>query len=396
MFTPNISEFPKFDLLNLLTTCFGKPTKLTKLCVLIDLPELDLMIDHNFMQDGKFTVQTHGVKEFYNPLKGQIGENLNLVQVDLFAFKTTYGSNLDPDDDAIDSNGKRLSLDNDIYPNYDIILATTDYSLTAPLTAKAKQYGFRGATLHGLNDIILNSGLSVNYNTISDQAEVFRNVLTASDSFEISFEALNEEYNLRIFVDKQDAQKSHGLCPEGKPDVANLPAGEVYFVPTGAEGSFPFRYSDGTLAEMIVHEGKIISAKFIQGDTKLVNDRNEQLKDDPATGIIGELGFGTQLLPFSGKDIQDEKIFGTCHVATGRSDHLGGNLTPELFNSKMNASHDDILYAPPKTPEINVSSVFMHKDGATSKIFSNYEPTPWLLEKVSSVYPVEKFSTVSA
>ena len=147
---------------------------------------------------------------------------------------------------------------------------------------------------------------------------------------------------------------------------------------------------------MIVHEGKIISAKFIQGDTKLVNDRNEQLKDDPATGIIGELGFGTQLLPFSGKDIQDEKIFGTCHVATGRSDHLGGNLTPELFNSKMNASHDDILYAPPKTPEINVRSVFMHKDGATSKIFSNYEPTPWLLEKVSSVYPVEKFSTVSA
>ena len=396
MFTPNISEFPKFDLLNLLTTCFGKPTTPTKLCVLIDLPELDLMIDHNFMQDGKFTVQTHGVNEFYKPLKGQIGEMFNLSNVDLFGFKTTYGSNLDPDDDAIDSNGKLLSLDNDIYPNYDIILATTDYSLTAPLTAKAKQYGFRGATLHGLNDIILNSGLSVNYNTISDQAEVFRNVLTASDSFEISFEALNQEYNLKIFVEKQDAQKSHGLCPEGKPDVANLPAGEVYFVPTGAEGSFPFRYSDGTLAEMIVHEGKIISAKFIQGDTKLVNDRNEQLKDDPATGIIGELGFGTQLLPFSGKDIQDEKIFGTCHVATGRSDHLGGNLTPELFNSKMNASHDDILYAPPKTPEINVSSVFMHKDGATSKIFSNYEPTPWLLEKVSSVYPVEKFSTVSA
>ena len=108
MFTPNISEFPKFDLLNLLTTCFGKPTTPTKLCVLIDLPELDLMIDHNFMQDGKFTVQTHGVNEFYKPLKGQIGEMFNLSNVDLFAFKTTYGSNLDPDDDAIDSNGKRL------------------------------------------------------------------------------------------------------------------------------------------------------------------------------------------------------------------------------------------------------------------------------------------------
>ena len=140
---------------------------------------------------------------------------------------------------------------------------------------------------------------------------------------------------------------------------------------------------------------KILSAKLLDGDGKLVDARNLQLKEDPATGIIGELGFGTQLLPFSGKDIQDEKIFGTCHVATGRSDHLGGNLTPELFNSKMNASHDDILYAPPKTPEINVISVQMHKNDECREIFSNYEPTPWLLEQVSSVYPVDKFSALT-
>ena len=33
----------------------------------------------------------------------------------------------------------------------------------------------------------------------------------------------------------------------------------------------------------------------------------------------------------------------------------------ELFNSRLNASHDDILFAPPKTPEINVVSVKMIK-----------------------------------
>ena len=177
--------------------------------------------------------------------------------------------------------------------------------------------------------------------------------------------------------------------------MANLPAGEVYFVPEGADGSFPFRYSDGTLAEMVVVNGKIIEAKFLRGNIEKVNSRNQQLSDDPATGIIGELGFGTQLLPFSGKDIQDEKIFGTCHVATGRSDHLGGNLTPDLFNSKMNASHDDILYAPPKTPEITVTSVKMHKNGDSIEIFSSYEPTPWLLDQISTAYPVECFSVLS-
>ena len=52
------------------------------------------------------------------------------------------------------------------------------------------------------------------------------------------------------------------------------------------------------------------------------------------TGELGELGFGTQELPVSGRDIQDEKILGTMHVATGRSDHLGGTLTPDRFANK--------------------------------------------------------------
>ena len=132
-------------------------------------------------------------------------------------------------------------------------------------------------------------------------------------------------------------------------------------------------------------------AALIKGDQNLINSRNKQLTEDPATGIIGELGFGTQLLPFSGKDIQDEKILGTCHVATGRSDHLGGNLTPDLFNSRLNASHDDILYAPPKTPEISVTEVRMLKNGESVAILRNFQPTPYLLDRLSDEYPIQKF-----
>ena len=142
---------------------------------------------------------------------------------------------------------------------------------------------------------------------------------------------------------------------------------------------------------MIVHEGKIISAKFIQGDTKLVNDRNEQLKDDPATGIIGELGFGTQLLPFSGKDIQDEKIFGTCHVATGRSDHLGGNLTPELFNSKMNASHDDILLHPPKLLKLMLEVYLCTRMERLQKYFPIMNRPHGCLKKSHRCTPLKNF-----
>ena len=391
MYNPDLSEFSPFDLQKLLVTCFGSSNEPLKLCILIDLPDLDLIKSKSFATDEKFAVQKHAVDKFLTPLRNTKLEDFNVSSVDFFAYKTTYGSNLDPEDGAVDETGAPVSLSRNVYPNYDIILAITDYSLTAPLTAQAKIHGFRGATLHGLNDIILNSGLSVDYNFVSKQAEVFRQVITFTDHFDINFKALDRSFKLTLRCDKQDAQKSHGLCPEGKPDVANLPAGEVYFVPNGAEGSFPFRYSDGTIAEMIVEDGAIIKSNLISGNQEIVDARNTQLKEDPATGILGELGFGTQLLPVSGKDIQDEKIFGTCHVATGRSDHLGGNLTPELFNSKMNASHDDILYAPHKTPEISVSSVVMHKNGETQEIFSDYFPSPWLLDRVSTVYPAEKF-----
>ena len=393
MILPNIDEFPSFSLKRLLSTCFGNESSgLKKICILIDLPDLNLMRDHKFLTLDGFSVQKYAYNTFLHDLKDGVSEELSYSENGFFAFKTTGGSNLDPEDEAVNSNGDALSLENDIYPNFDIILAITDYSLTAPLTASAKIHGFRGATLHGVNEIILNSGLSVDYLKISKQAELFRSILDHTDYFEIDFHALGNDSTLRIDCDGQNAQKSHGLCPEGIPDVANLPAGEVYFVPTSASGSFPFRFSDGTLAQMEVVDGAITKAVLLSGDSELVNSRNKQLSDDPATGIIGELGFGTQLLPFSGKDIQDEKILGTCHVATGRSDHLGGTLTPDLFNSKLNASHDDILYAPPKTPEITVKEVRMYKDGQGTPILRDFIPTPFLLDRLEPEYPVEKFA----
>ena len=389
MYIPDLSSFKPFSLERLLSTCFSLPCDTIKCCVLIDLENPKDITSFGFLNNPGNDVQKRGVHHFYEPLKGVRGKDLGITSCDLFAFKCTGGSNLDPEDVLFNIDGEELTFTEHVCPNYDLILAITDYSLTAPLTAMAKKYGFRGATLHGLNETILNSGLSIDYQLVSRQAELFRSFLDESDSFRISFECFDKTYELNVDCGKQTAQKSHGLCPPGSPDVANLPAGEVYFVPYGADGSFPFRFGEGTLCEMVVKNGKITHAKYISGDVELVKARQLQLDEDPATGIIGELGFGTQLLPFAGCDIQDEKILGTCHIATGRSDHLGGNLTPELFNSRENASHDDILYAPPKTPVFIVSSVEMYKDGKCTKILENFVPSPILLDHLEKEYPVE-------
>ncbi len=129
---------------------------------------------------------------------------------------------------------------------------------------------------------------------------------------------------------------------------------------------------------MAVRGGRIVEAKLLSGTQQVVDEHVARLKSDPATGEIGELGFGTQLLPPSGKDIQDEKILGTMHVATGRSDHLGGHLTPDKFSNRKNATHDDILFAPEKTPEINVPQVRMHRDGRTEILIENFVPAEYM------------------
>jgi aminopeptidase len=375
--------FPPFSLTRLLTTVFA-PKPGERIAILIDLPDPRAVKDFAFLKDTALTIQRHAHDVFYQGLKkGGLAE-LKLTGGDLFAYQVTGGSNLDLPDAAFDPAGREVSLAKDVYPRYNIILCISTFSATAPLTAFAKQFGFRGATLHGLNDIILKTGLAVDYNQVSRDAEKLRLGLTRADYFEIDFTVLGQKHMLTLQCAKQEAQKSHGICRGDHPDVANLPAGEVYFVPQSAEGVFPLRYEDGTIGLMQVSGGRIQKASLLQGRQSVIDEHSRKLKSDPVTGEIGELGFGTQELPPSGRDIQDEKILGTLHVATGRSDHLGGHLTPDKFASAKNATHDDILFSPTKTPEILVTQARMFRDGRKEIVIEEFRPSAYLKKLLAS------------
>ncbi|HZM02450.1 MAG TPA: hypothetical protein VFC44_05465 [Candidatus Saccharimonadales bacterium] len=375
--------FPPFSLTRLLTTVFApKPSE--RVAILIDLPDPRAVKDFAFLRDKSLTIQRHACEVFYEGLKNGGLAEMKLTGGDLFAYQVTGGSNLDLPSVAFDPAGREVNLEKDVYPNYNIILCISTFSATAPLTAFAKKFGFRGATLHGLNDIILRTGLSVDYNAVSRNAEKLRLGLTRADYFEIDFEVAGQKHKLTLQCARQEAQKSHGMCRGDKPDVANLPAGEVYFVPASAEGVFPLRYEDGTIGLMEVSGGRIQQATLLQGRQTVVDEHNRKLKSDPVTGEIGELGFGTQELPPSGRDIQDEKILGTLHVATGRSDHLGGHLTPDKFANSKNATHDDILFSPTKTPEIRVTQARMYRDGRQEVVIEDYQPSAYLRRLLAS------------
>ena len=370
-------KFAPFNLTRLLQGTFA-PRAGQKVCILIDLEDPRDIKDFAFLNNPNLPIQKNAVTYFYEGLKNATLAELSLEGGEIFAYAVTGGSNLDMPDEAFAPDGRQLSLSRDVYPNYDIILCISTFSATAPLTAFAKKFGFRGATLHGVNEIILGSGLAVNYDQVSADAEKLRLGMTHADWVEIDFLHEGKSHTLHLDLGKQEAQKSHGLCRGDEPDVANLPAGEIYFVPTGADGAFPMKYEDGTVGLMRVASGRVIHAELLNGNPATVAAHNEKLGSDPVTGQLGELGFGTQILPFSGRDIQDEKIRGTIHVATGRSDHLGGSLTPEKFANHKNATHDDILFSPQKTPTILVTQARMSRNGETKVLIENFEPSAYL------------------
>lgn len=384
LLNPQKRIFPPFDPAKLLGSVFA-PTEGCRVCILIDFAEpADLIKDFAFLGEEGYPVQKKAHRHFYQELRNGVMEKLGMSGGEMYAYRCTYGSNLDLADEVWDTQGRQLSLDRDIYPNYDIILCVSTYSATAPLTAKCKEFGFRAATLHGLNDIILNSGLAVDYHDVSADAERMRLALNRADSIEIDF-ALEDGRVLTAWLDLggQEAQKSHGLCHGRTPDVANLPAGEVYFVPVDARGQFPMKYEDGTLGILEVKDRCIVRSTLIAGNPSTIEAHNRRLADDPMTGTLGELGFGTQVLPVSGADIQDEKVLGTCHLATGRDDHLGGDILPSMFKKHENSTHDDILFAPHKTPNFNIQQVRMNRGDRQEVLIENFRPAPYLIDALA-------------
>ncbi|MHA3770562.1 hypothetical protein ACXR0O_03380 [Verrucomicrobiota bacterium sgz303538] len=374
--TQTTRQFPPFSLSRLLRTVFA-PKEGERICILIDLVNPRDITGFKFLENPELTIQRNAHDVFYQGLRNGVMYELGLKGGEMFAYEITGGSNLDLPETGYATDGREVNMIEDVYKKYDLILCISTYSATAPLTAFAKQYGFRGATLHGVNEIILRSGLAVDYDEVSKQAEKLRSGMTRADWVEIDYAYENQRFTLRLELAQQEAQKSHGLC-RGGPDVANLPAGEIYFVPAGAEGQFPMKYEDGTLGLMNVTGGRIKQATLLRGNQATVDEHNRKLTSDPVTGELGELGFGTQELPVSGRDIQDEKVLGTLHVATGRSDHLGGSLTPDRFANKKNATHDDILFAPHKTPEIDVPQVRMHRGGKTEVLIEHFTPAAYM------------------
>src|ERR1051325_3578397 len=136
-------SFPEFSLTRLLRTVFA-PKPGTKVAILIDLPNVKEVIGFAFLKNPTLPIQRFAHDIFYQGLKKGVLDELKLQGGDLFAYQITGGSNLDLPDTAMTPDGRMVELQRDVYPNYDLFLCISTFSATAPLTAFAKRFGFRG------------------------------------------------------------------------------------------------------------------------------------------------------------------------------------------------------------------------------------------------------------
>ena len=262
-----------------------------------------------------------------------------------------------------------------VFRNYQIILAPTEYSATAPLKNAARIHGFRAATMPGFAASMI-PALRVDYAEVGRRCRVLKTLLDEADRARIEFLVDGQKLHLMTFdLRYRSAHESGGRFPE-KGMAGNLPSGETYIVPYEGEmgeaswtrGVLPVQIG-GEIVRFGIGSNRVIA---VDGSGPEAEAEEALLAAEPAYGNMAELGFGV-LADFGigpvGEILLDEKL--GLHVAFGRSDHFGGTVGPSAFSSPTAVIHLDRIYIPAVQPRIAVASVELDfPDGRIERIMT--------------------------
>ena len=210
--------------------------------------------------------------------------------------------------------------------NASVAVCVTRYSLTHTSARKqAAAAGARVATMPGITeDMFTHGAITAEYSKVKELTEKVTQMLTRASSVRIE----KEGYSLNFSIDSREGVPSTGLYLNPG-ESGNLPSGEAYIAPLEgtAEGQI---LADGSVAGLgalnsplllTVADGRLIAAEGDKGDELL-----RMLGDDQGR-MLGEFGIGTNdKARITGIVLEDEKVYGTIHVAFGSNNTFGGTV----------------------------------------------------------------------
>lgn len=206
----------------------------------------------------------------------------------------------------------------------DIVVAPTTKSLThTNARIEAVAAGTRVATMPGITEkMFLEGAMTADYEKVEALTEKITALLTKAEMARIE----KDGKVLNLSLNGRDGIPSTGIYREaGK--SGNLPSGEAYIAPRedGTDGEMII---DGSMVGigklsspllMVISEGKLRS---VTGDG---SEKLGILLGDEKNATVCELGIGTnEAAILNGVILEDEKVYGTVHIAFGTNTSFGG------------------------------------------------------------------------
>lgn len=207
---------------------------------------------------------------------------------------------------------------------FDVIVCPTSTSLThTNAKINAVNAGARLASMPGITEEMFEEGaITADYNEVEALTLKFTDLLTKAKTARI----VKDNHVLEMSLEGRKGIPSTGVY-RNPGEAGNLPSGEAYIAPLEDSANGEMKI-DGSM----VGVGKLGSPLYVKvKDGKLVDlkggdsDKLQVLFDSERNGTIGELGIGTNpAARLTGIILEDEKIYGTVHIAFGTNVSFGG------------------------------------------------------------------------
>jgi leucyl aminopeptidase (aminopeptidase T) len=219
----------------------------------------------------------------------------------------------------------------DMWLQADVFVAPTKFSLTHTQARKnATAKGARGATMPGITSEIFTETMGIDYTLVKENCEKMRKALEGAKAVEVTSPIGTK---LTLSIQGRKILVDNGILHD-RGAFGNLPAGEVFVAPV-----------EGTAEGVIVCDGSIAGVGVLKNPVKI------EVKEGYATNILGEAeaeqlkralesappqykkeayniaefgvgcNYGAKIV---GNVLEDEKVYGTIHIALGDNSTIGG------------------------------------------------------------------------
>jgi len=313
------------------------PQKGDVLTVMYDLPHGDIQ-DHTAWQERReMAVDWHRqINAFASKLD---------LKVNPLLIHDATGAHARDLPEFGESDGKQVRIE-DVIKDSTIIISMPQFSASAPLLAFTKKYeNLRVASMPLVSKAMEKTGLAADYNKVARLCAQLVPLFNEAEGVEVTFSTGHVMYF--DISDNKPAMEDNGRLHPGTSGfkLRNLPSGETFVAPnekadSKTQGEIPVSYGD-EIAVFIVKNNEIVD---VQGNGPMANQKRQEFKEEKALRNIAEVAVGcNEKAAVTGNLLEDEKA--GFHWAYGRSEHVGGTVTPKDFSSPEKVLHLDIVYA---------------------------------------------------